>query len=118
MKLLALVKNEITELVDKVVRCHGRLQLPILSGKYLRKVSNREKLQDPDIMKDFADKKGITTFGDCWHILMSMELSMILPMLKSLVSIKVMRSVSMAMRSARRNVNMNVHRDHRGSTVI
>ena len=58
------VKNEITELVDKVVRRHGRLQLLILSGKYLRKVSNREKLQDPDIMKGFADKKGITTFEE------------------------------------------------------
>ena len=58
------VKNEITELIDKVVRRHGRLQLPILSGKYLRKVSNREKLQDSDIMKGFADKKGITTFEE------------------------------------------------------
>ena len=58
----ATVKNEITELVDKVVKRHGRLQLPLISGKYLRKVSRREKLQDPDIMIDFADKKGINTF--------------------------------------------------------
>ncbi len=60
----ATVKNEITELIDKVVKRHGRMQLPIISGKYLRKVSHREKLQDPDAMKGFAEKKGITTFDE------------------------------------------------------
>lgn len=56
------VKNEITDLVDKVVKRHGRLQLPLVSGKYLRKVSHRERLQNPDTMLGFAEEKGINTF--------------------------------------------------------
>ena len=57
-------KNEITNLIDAVVNRHGRLQLPIISGRYLRKVSHRERLQDAENMKAFADRKGITTFDE------------------------------------------------------
>ncbi len=57
------IKNEITDLIDVVAKRHKILQLPIISGKYLRKVSHRERLQDPDNMKSFAESKDITTFS-------------------------------------------------------
>ena len=57
------IKNEITDLIDAVAKRHKILQLPIISGKYLRKVSHRERLQDPDNMKSFAESKDITTFS-------------------------------------------------------
>ncbi|MBR5637931.1 MAG: hypothetical protein IKW81_13485, partial [Pseudobutyrivibrio sp.] len=57
------IKNEISDLIDAVAKRHKILQLPIISGKYLRKVSHRERLQDPDNMKSFAESKDITTFS-------------------------------------------------------
>lgn len=59
-----LIKNEVSDLIDAVVKRHGRLQLPIMSGKYLRKVSHRERLQAPEQMKNFIDAKGIATFDE------------------------------------------------------
>lgn len=59
-----LIKNELSDLISAVVKRHGRLQLPIVSGKYLRKVSHRERLQDPDYMLQFIDAKGIATFDE------------------------------------------------------
>ena len=35
-----------------------------MKGEYLRKVSHRERLQDPENMLNFADAKGITTFDE------------------------------------------------------
>lgn len=59
-----LIKNDVSELINAVVKRHGRLQLPIMKGEYLRKVSHRERLQDPENMMNFADAKGITTFDE------------------------------------------------------
>lgn len=59
-----LIKNDVLELINAVVKRHGRLQLPIMKGEYLRKVSHRERLQDPENMLNFADAKGITTFDE------------------------------------------------------
>ena len=56
-------KNEIVDLIEAVAKRHNILQLPIISGKYLRKVSHREKLQDPENMIGFAESKGITSFS-------------------------------------------------------
>lgn len=38
------VKNEIVELIDKVVKRHNFLKLPLVSGVFLAKVSNRQML--------------------------------------------------------------------------
>ena len=59
-----LIKNDVLELINAVVKRHGRLQLSIMKGEYLRKVSHRERLQDPENMLNFADAKGITTFDE------------------------------------------------------
>lgn len=68
-KSARLIKNEVTDLIDAVVKGHGRLQLPIMSGKYLRKVSHRERLQDPEQMLSFIDEKGITNFDELQNYL-------------------------------------------------
>jgi len=68
-KSARLLKNEVTDLIDAVVKRHGRLQLPIMSGKYLRKVSHRERLQDPEQMLSFIDEKGITNFDELQNYL-------------------------------------------------
>ena len=58
------VKNEIADLIKAVTKRHGILQLPILSGIFLRKVSHRERLQKPENMLAFTEKKGIKTFDE------------------------------------------------------
>ena len=50
-----------TDLIDAVLKRHGGLQLPIMSGKYLRKESHRERLQDPENGKYVWDD---TVIGD------------------------------------------------------
>ena len=59
-----LIKNDVSELISAVVKRHGRLQLPIMKGEFIRKVSGRENLQDPENMMNFADEKGITNFDE------------------------------------------------------
>ena len=54
--------NEVIELIESVCKRHKILQLPIISGKFLRKVSHRERLQDPNNMVAFVESKNITTF--------------------------------------------------------
>ena len=59
-----LIKNDVSELINAVVKRHGRLQLPIMKGEFIRKVSGRENLQDPENMLNFADMNGITNFDE------------------------------------------------------
>ncbi|SFL41303.1 hypothetical protein SAMN05216390_1264 [Lachnospiraceae bacterium KH1T2] len=53
------VINEVTDIIKSVAKRHGILQLSIVSGKYLRKVTHRERLQDAENMMRFVEKKGI-----------------------------------------------------------
>lgn len=59
-----LLKNEVSDLIDAVVKRHGRLQLPVMKGEFIRKVSGRENLQDPENMLSFAEANGITNFDE------------------------------------------------------
>ena len=59
-----LLKNELSDLINAVVKRHGRLQLPVMKGEFIRKVSGRENLQDPENMMNFLEEKGITTFEE------------------------------------------------------
>ena len=59
-----LIKNDVSDLIKAVVKRHGRLQLPIMKGEFIRKVSGRENLQDPENMLSFAEAKGITNFDE------------------------------------------------------
>ncbi|MCI8682792.1 MAG: hypothetical protein HFH50_07355, partial [Lachnospiraceae bacterium] len=42
------VKNEVMEMIAKVRERKGRLDLPIVSGKHLRRISDRTALQSAD----------------------------------------------------------------------
>ncbi|MCM1222592.1 MAG: MobA/MobL family protein [Lachnospiraceae bacterium] len=47
------VKNEVLEMIAKVRERKGRLDLPIVSGKHLRKISDRTALQSADNAEKF-----------------------------------------------------------------
>lgn len=55
-------KTEITEMLDRVKAKMGRLALPVVSAKYLAKISNREKVQDIKTAENFLQRTGIETF--------------------------------------------------------
>lgn len=57
------VKNEVLEMVGRVQEKMGRLALPIVSAKYLAKISNRDKVQDIENAKNFLERNSITTFA-------------------------------------------------------
>ena len=61
-KVVVAVKNEIMNLIDRVVSKKGRLDLPIVSGKYLGKVSDRRTLQLEEQVKAFVIRNEIDTF--------------------------------------------------------
>ena len=56
------VKNEIVEMIAKVAKRKGRLDLPIVSGKHLRKISDRAALQSAGNAEKFITTKKIDSF--------------------------------------------------------
>lgn len=50
-------------MLERVRGKMGRLALPIVNGKYLAKIPNRDKVQDIDNAKNFLECNSITTFG-------------------------------------------------------
>ncbi len=63
-KVVVAVKNEIIDLIDKIVEKKGRLDLPIVRGKYLAKVSNRNALQSKEQTSAFIVHNEIETFEE------------------------------------------------------
>ena len=64
-KVADAIKNEIVEVIKKVESLNkGRLSLPIVGGKYLRLISNRAQLQNPETMEQFVHNMGLTTFEE------------------------------------------------------
>ena len=58
------VSNEVAELIQKVIRKKGRLDLPIVKGKYLGKVPDRENLQTEERALRFIADNEISTFEE------------------------------------------------------
>ena len=59
------VKNEIIELIRNVAkRNKDRLSLPVISGKYLRLISNRADMQSRTKMEEFVHNMNLTTFDE------------------------------------------------------
>ena len=58
----ASVKNEVMEMIAKVRERKGRLDLPIVSGKHLRKISDRTALQSADNAEKFITTRKIDSF--------------------------------------------------------
>ena len=56
------VKNEVMEMITKVRERKGRLDLPIVSGKHLRKISDRTALQSADNAEKFITTRKIDSF--------------------------------------------------------
>lgn len=56
------VKNEVLEMIGRVQEKMGRLALPIVSAKYLAKISDRDKVQDINNAKSFLERNSIATF--------------------------------------------------------
>ena len=56
------VKNGIVEMIAKVAKRKGRLDLPIVSGKHLRKISDRTALQSADNAEKFITTRKIDSF--------------------------------------------------------
>lgn len=56
------VKNEVMEMIAKVAERKGRLDLPIVSGKHLRKISDRTALQSADNAEKFISARKIDSF--------------------------------------------------------
>ncbi len=56
------VKNEVMEMITKVRERKGRLDLPIVSGKHLRKISGRTALQSADNAEKFITTRKIDNF--------------------------------------------------------
>ena len=56
------MKNDVMEMIAKVRERKGRLDLPIVSGKHLRKISDRTALQSADNAEKFIATKKIDSF--------------------------------------------------------
>ncbi len=56
------VKNEVMEMIAKIRERKGRLDLPIVSGKHLRKISDRTALQSADNAEKFITTRKIDSF--------------------------------------------------------
>ena len=56
------VKNEVMEMIAKVKERKGRLDLPIVSGKHLRRISDRTALQSADNAEKFITTRKIDSF--------------------------------------------------------
>ena len=56
------VKNEVMEMIAKIRERKGRLELPIVSGKHLRKISDRTALQSADNAEKFITTRKIDSF--------------------------------------------------------
>ena len=56
------VKNEVMEMIAKVREHKGRLDLPIVSGKHLRRISDRTALQSADNAEKFITTRKIDSF--------------------------------------------------------
>ena len=56
------VKNEVLEMIAKIRERKGRLDLPIVSGKHLRKISDRTSIQSADNAERFITTRKIDSF--------------------------------------------------------
>ena len=54
--------NEVLELIGRAAGEKGRLVLPVVSGKHLRRISNREALQSPEQAAEFIKAGNIGSF--------------------------------------------------------
>lgn len=59
-----IIKNEVLELIEKVIAKKGRLDLPIVSRKHIGKISDRASLQAEEKAVDFVSRYNIGSFDE------------------------------------------------------
>lgn len=64
-KVVENIKNEILDMIREIARRNkDRLKLPIVTGKYLRLISNRSELQSKERMENFIAENHLSTFAE------------------------------------------------------
>jgi hypothetical protein len=61
-EVLVSVKNEVLDMIEKVKSRKGRLDLPIVTGKHLRRISDRSAIQNIDNAQKFIIQNEIDSF--------------------------------------------------------
>jgi hypothetical protein len=61
-EVLVSVKNEVLDMIEKVKSRKGRLDLPIVTGKHLRRISDRSAIQNIDNAQKFVIQNEIDSF--------------------------------------------------------
>ncbi len=56
--------NEVISLIDRIAEKKGRLDLPIIGAKHMRRIRNRGRLQSVEKAKQFISTRGIGSFGE------------------------------------------------------
>lgn len=57
-------QNEVISLVDRIAEKKGRLDLPIIGARHMRRIQNRGSLQSVEKAKLFISTRGIGSFGE------------------------------------------------------
>ena len=62
VSVFASMKNEVLEMLERILAAFGRLHLPLIQAPNLKKVSNRAALMDIENVRRFVEEKGIDSF--------------------------------------------------------
>ena len=62
VSVFAAMKNEVLEMLERILAAFGRLHLPLIQAPNFKKVSNRAVLMDIENVRRFVEEKGIDSF--------------------------------------------------------
>ena len=62
VSVFASMKNEVLEMLERILAAFGRLHLPLIQAPNFKKVSNRAVLMDIENVRRFVEEKGIDSF--------------------------------------------------------
>ena len=62
VSVFAAMKNEVLEMLERILAAFGRLHLPLIQAPNLKKASNRAALMDIENVRRFVEEKGIDSF--------------------------------------------------------
>lgn len=62
VSVFAAMKNEVLEMLERILAAFGRLHLPLIQAPNFKKVSNRAALMDIENVRRFVEEKGIDSF--------------------------------------------------------
>ncbi len=127
------VKNEVIEMIVKVGKRNGRLDLPIVSGKHLRKISDRAALQSADNAEKFITTRKIDSFEslakftadreqknsqlETVHLSKGQKLSRLKELSKMYVLYALMQAIYKESQSLKGLAKMKYDKEHKDSLV-